>query len=126
MELDICGHGTLAAAAVIFHDINPSKASVSFRTKSGEFNVTKDGQRLCMDLPAHKPVSCSIQPDDLVRALDWQPKEVLKSSNYLAVFDREEDIRNMTPDMALLKELDCLGVIVTSQGENSDFVSRYF
>ena len=63
-----------------------------------------------------------------MRALGREPKEILKAQNrnYLVVYEGEADIRAISPDMELLKEVDCLGVIVTAKGEESDFVSRYF
>lgn len=127
VELQICGHGTLAAAAVIFDFMETSKAAVVFQTKGGTLPVAKDGSLISMDLPVHEAVSCSIEPENLVRALGRAPTEILKApSNYLAVYEREADIRAIAPDMELLQAVDGLGVIVTARGEESDFVSRYF
>jgi PhzF family phenazine biosynthesis protein len=126
VELNLCGHGTVAAAAVIFDSLSASKESLAFKTKGGIFNVVKNGELIDMDFPVHEAVSCSIKPGDLVRALGREPKEILKTKNYLAVYEGEADIRAITPDMELLKEVDCLGAIVTAKGEDSDFVSRYF
>ena len=126
VELNLCGHGTVAAAAVVFESMDPSKESAAFKTKGGTFNVVKDGPHISMDFPVHEAVSCAMKPEDLVRALGREPKEILKSKNYLAVYEGEADIRAITPDMELLKEVDCLGAIVTAKGEDADFVSRYF
>lgn len=126
VELNLCGHGTVAAAAVIFDHLDASKESVAFKTKGGTFNVVKAGQLIGMDFPVYEAVSCPTKPEDLVRALGREPKEILKAQNYLAVYEGEAEICAITPDMQLLKEVDCLGVIVTSKGLDSDFVSRYF
>jgi PhzF family phenazine biosynthesis protein len=127
IELQICGHGTLAAAAVVFDFIETSKAAVVFQTKGGTFPVAKDGPLISMDLPVHEAVPCSTEPENLVRALGRSPAEVLKApSNYLVVYEGEEDIRAIAPDMKLLRAVDGLGVIVTALGEEADFVSRYF
>ena len=126
VELKICGHGTLAAAAVIFDCLDAAKESVTFRTKGGTLTVVKAGELLAMDFPALEASSCPTKPEALVRALGREPQEVLKTQNYLAVYEEEADIRAITPDMELLKELDCVGTMVTSKGEGSDFVSRYF
>jgi PhzF family phenazine biosynthesis protein len=126
VELNLCGHGTLAAAAVIFDYLGASKESVAFKTRGGTFTVVKNGQLLDLDFPVHEAVPCSTRPELLVRALGREPREILKAQNYLAVYDGEADIRAITPDMELLKEVDCLGAIVTAKGEDSDFVSRYF
>jgi predicted PhzF superfamily epimerase YddE/YHI9 len=116
----------VAAAAVLFDFMDAPKESVAFETKGGTFNVVKDGELISMDFPIREAASCSIMPEDLVRALGREPKEVLKAQNYLAVYEGEADIRAITPDLELLKEVDCLGAIVTAKGEGSDFVSRYF
>jgi PhzF family phenazine biosynthesis protein len=128
VELNLCGHGTVATAAVIFDSMDWAKESVTFKTKGGTVNVVKDGSLIVMDFPVYEAVSCSPGPEDLVRALGREPKELLKAQNqnYLAVYEGEADIRAMAPDMELLKEVDCLGAIVTAEGEDSDFVSRYF
>lgn len=126
VELNLCGHGTVAAAAVLFDSMDAPKESVAFKTKGGTFSVVRNGQLIDMDFPVHEAVSCSTKPENLVRALGREPKEILKAQNYLAVYEGEADIRAIAPDMELLKEVDCLGVIVTAKGEDSDFVSRYF
>jgi PhzF family phenazine biosynthesis protein len=128
VELNLCGHGTVASAAVVFDFVDASRESVAFATKGGTFKVVKEGPLIVMDFPVYEGVSCAAKPEDLVRALGREPNEVLKaqSQNYLAVYEGEADIRAMAPDMDLLKEVDCLGAIVTAKGEDSDFVSRYF
>jgi PhzF family phenazine biosynthesis protein len=126
IELNLCGHGTVAAAAVLFDFMDASKESVTFKTKGGTFHVVKNGELIDMDFPAHEAAPCAIKPEDLVRALGREPKEILKARNYLAVYEGEAEIRAITPDLDLLKEVDCLGAIVTARGEDSDFVSRYF
>lgn len=128
VELNLCGHGTVAAAAVVFNIIDTSKESVVFATKGGTFQVVKDGAFIVLDFPVYEGAPCSARPEDLVCALGREPKEILKAQNrnYLAVYEGEADIQAIAPDMGLLKEVDCLGAIVTAQGKDSDFVSRYF
>lgn len=126
VELNLCGHGTVAAAAVIFDSMGVSKESVIFQTKGGTFPVVKNGLLICLDFPIHEAVSCSTEPENLVRALGREPTEILKAPNYLAVYEGEADIRAITPDLEMLQAVDGLGVIVTAQGEEADFVSRYF
>jgi PhzF family phenazine biosynthesis protein len=126
VELKLCGHGTLAAAAVLFDFLGTAKESLTFKTVGGTFDVVKEGQLLCMAFPILDAEPCSTKPEDLIYALGREPKEVLKDRNYLAVYEREDDIRAITPDLERLKEVDCLGVIVTAKGDKSDFVSRYF
>lgn len=126
VELNLCGHGTVAAAAVVFDYLDAAKESVTFETKGGSFEVVKSGELIRMDFPVYEAVSCATRPEDLVRALGREPKEVLKAQNYLAVYEDEADIRAIAPDLELLKKVDGLGVIVTAKGEDADFVSRYF
>ncbi|HEX9941515.1 MAG TPA: PhzF family phenazine biosynthesis protein [Thermoanaerobaculia bacterium] len=126
VELQLCGHGTIAAAAVIFESVASSKESVTFRTKGGTFPVVKQGPLLCMDFPIHEAVPCAAKPEKLVRALGREPTELLQAANYLAVYEAEADIHAITPDMELLQAVEGLGVIVTAKGEAADFVSRYF
>ncbi|HEX4959262.1 MAG TPA: PhzF family phenazine biosynthesis protein [Thermoanaerobaculia bacterium] len=126
VELKLCGHGTLAAASVLFETLAPAKESVTFETKGGSFDVVKEGPRISMNFPALEAVPCATWPEDLVRALGKEPKEVLKATNYMAVYEDEADIRAISPNMELLKEVDALGVIVTARGKDADFVSRYF
>jgi PhzF family phenazine biosynthesis protein len=126
VELDLCGHGTVAAAAVIFDCMEASRTSVLFQTKGGRFPVTRDGRLICMDFPVHAAVPCSAEPENLVRALGRTPAEILKAPNYLAVYEGEAEIRAIAPDMELLRAVDGLGVIVTARGGEADFVSRYF
>lgn len=128
VELNLCGHGTMAAAAVVFDILGTSRESIVFETRGGTFKVMKEGPLIVMDFPVHEAVPCPAKPEDLVRALGREPGEILKAQNgnYLAVYEGEADIRAVAPDMNLLKEVDCLGAIVTAKGEGSDFVSRYF
>lgn len=124
VELNLCGHGTVAAASVVLGD--PAKESAAFKTKGGTFDVARDGALIRLDFPVLEAVPCVARPEDLVRALGREPKEILKATNYLAVYETEVEIRAIHPDLDLLKEVDCLGAIVTAKGEDSDFVSRYF
>lgn len=127
VELNLCGHGTVAAAAVLFGSLDAEKESVAFRTKGGTFKAVRNGELIDMDFPLHEAVPCETEPKHLVRALGREPKEILAAAQkYLAVYEEEADIRAIAPDLDLLKEIDCLGAVVTAKGESSDFVSRYF
>jgi len=124
-EVDLCGHATLATAHVIFEILGYAESVISFETRSGELFVKKQGASLQMDFPACTPISREI-PDVLVQGLGVRPIEVLSADDYLAVFDTESTIRAITPNHALLSQLDLRGVIVTAPGANVDFVSRFF
>jgi PhzF family phenazine biosynthesis protein len=126
VELKLCGHGTLAAAAVLFEFLGTTRETLIFKTQGGTLEVAKEGDLLCMSFPVLEAEPCLTKPEELVWALGREPLEVLKDRNYLAVYAEEEDIRAITPDLGRMKEIDCLGVIVTAKGGESDFVSRYF
>jgi len=126
VEIDLCGHATLASAFVIFSFIDTSLSSVDFQTASGLLSVVKAGELLSMDFPARKPEPTEQSPI-ISQALGAEPLGVLKSRDLLVVFDDESTIRNMNPDFDKLKQIrDAFAVIVTARGEKSDFVSRFF
>ncbi len=126
VEVDLCGHATLASAFVLFSFIDPTLISVDFETASGLLTVTRSGDRLAMDFPARPPVPIAT-PEILAEALGAWPLEVLTSRDLVAVFPDEEAVRTMAPDFALLRQLgDVLGIIVTARGDTVDFVSRFF
>ena len=110
---------------VIFHFMMPSKNEVVFHTRSGELTVTRKGDLLEMDFPALPPEPCEV-PEPLLRAFQKAPLEVLASDDYLVLFPEEKDILDLAPDFSALGEVDRRGVIVTAEGEQTDFVSRFF
>lgn len=126
VEVDLCGHATLADAFVIFSFLDSMLSSVAFETASGLLSVARSGELLSMDFPTRKPKPIDKNP--LVsQALGAEPLEVFKSRDLLAVFHDESTIRNINPDFNKLKQIkDSFAVIVTAPGEKSDFVSRFF
>lgn len=124
-EVDLCGHATLASAYVIFSFLDPAIDMVRFHTKSGLLTVKRLGDLLAMEFPARPGVPCEA-PNSLIEALGVPPGECLLSRDYLAIFDSEEIVRSIAPEMNRLAALDCLGVIITAPGTRSDFVSRFF
>lgn len=126
VEVDLCGHATLAAAFVLFHYVGYSGTTVSFTTVSGPLAVERQGDMLVLDFPARPLQPCEM-PEALVRGLGRTPLEVLRSRDYCAVFATPEEIIGLAPDMVQLSQLDdCLGIIVTAPGREVDFVSRFF
>ncbi len=124
-EVDLCGHATLATAHVLFQHEGFASLAISFHTRSGQLFVRRVDDGYEMSFPAKVPVACNT-PELLVRALGAQPVEVLAADDYIAVFDSEASVRALTPNMALLSELDLRGVVVTAPGIKTDFVSRFF
>jgi PhzF family phenazine biosynthesis protein len=125
VEIDLCGHATLAAAAVIFDRLRPELASVTFSSRSGALHVTREQDRLALDFPSRPPEPTAISAA-LVAALGAQPVEVHRSRDLLAVFASEREVRALRPSFDRFQALDAFGVIATAKGDNVDFVSRYF
>ncbi len=126
VEVDLCGHATLASAFVVFSELGFGGERVSFQTKIGELGATRDGDRIVLDFPAWAAERHAEVPVNLADALGWLPRELYKTRDFLAVFASEEEILNLRPDPTALARLDCLGVICTAPGTDSDFVSRFF
>lgn len=124
-EVDLCGHATLAAAYVLFEELNFAGDSVQFNTKSGVLSVARDGEFLKMDFPAQPPTPFEL-PAQLVEAFGTTPSECLKFADIIAVFPSEEIVRDADPDMTLLEQLDCRGIIITSEASDYDFIARWF
>ncbi len=125
VELDLCGHATLASAYVIFNIFGNTSNKITFQSKSGVLYVSRDENWLVMDFPFVQPITCEV-PNEIIEAFGKVPIEVLKSYDYMVVFEKEKDILSLSPNLNLLENIDGRGVIVTSKGEYSDFVSRFF
>jgi PhzF family phenazine biosynthesis protein len=127
LEIDLCGHATLASAYVILNCLNYDFETVVFETMSGELIVSKIGEFLEMDLPSRPPSKAEI-PKIIADSLSQQPSEVYKARDYVLVYDTENDIQNLKVSASVFEQinLDPGGIIVTAKGDNSDFVSRFF
>ncbi|HMP89535.1 MAG TPA: PhzF family phenazine biosynthesis protein [Kiritimatiellia bacterium] len=125
VEVDLCGHATLAAAHVVFEILGYRKRIVDFETRSGKIAVQKSGNLLAMDFPSIPPRPCS-PPTMLLDGLGKRPVETLAADDYIAIFESEDDVCALTPDSAILGKLDLRGVVATAPGRNADFVSRFF
>jgi PhzF family phenazine biosynthesis protein len=125
MEMDLCGHATLASAHVLFRHLGYNKNVIRFTSNAGDLFVKREGDLLAMDFPSRKPVPVPT-PQILVEGLGLKPIEVLRSRDYLAVVESEEEVLALNPQYETLKKLDSLGIIVSARGTNCDFVSRFF
>jgi PhzF family phenazine biosynthesis protein len=127
VEVPLCGHATLASAAVVMEKLEPDRTEVIFRSASGPLRVWKSQADYVLDFPSRpsERVSMSL---DLTAALGSAPEEVFSNEfNYLAVFKDARLVRELKPDMAKLACIDRPGVIVTAPGDcGFDFLSRYF
>jgi len=125
VEVDLCGHATLATAFVLFREMGRPVAELRFETRSGQLKAAWRDGKVELDFPSWPPVACD-EWDSLGRALGRRPTEVLRSRDYLAVFDTEADVEALSPDIELLRALECHAVIATARGREVDFVSRFF
>lgn len=129
MEIELCGHATLAAAFVIFTHLEPEKTQVRFSTQeAGPLSVTRDGDRLSLDFPARMPEE--VAPNfALAEAMGVTPQEYrLFGNKYFIVYPDAATVAGLQPDMRMLRHMfSGFGVIATAPGEGEvDFVSRFF
>jgi predicted PhzF superfamily epimerase YddE/YHI9 len=126
-EVPLCGHATLASAAVVMERLEPGRERVIFHTASGPLTVTRTGTGYVMDFPARFSGPVALPPG-FNAALGVVPVEVVADSfNYLALLESAQVVRDLAPDIAAIARLDRGGVIVTAPGDQGyDFVSRYF
>lgn len=128
MEVQFCGHATLASAAVVMNRLERGRNEVTFHTKSGPLIVSRSGAAYTMDFPARKLRPLAIT-SNLSAALGATPLGLCVDNlnNYLALFDSPQRVRTLTPHLDAIAKLDCSGVIVSARGdEGYDFISRYF
>lgn len=125
LEVDLCGHATLASGHVIFNHLNYSGNLINLESRSGHLLVRKDENNITLNFPTAS--FSQVEPPEIItRALGKRPSEVYFSSDYLAVFDSEKDISDIRPDFQLLSQLETRGIIITAKGTDVDFVSRFF
>jgi len=125
VELELCGHATLASAWVLFERLEPGRGEVRFDSRGGPLSVKREGAKLVLDFPARPATPCAA-PEGLAAALGVTPRETLRAADLLVVLDREEDVRSLRPDSAALATVDVRGVIVTAPATDADYVSRFF
>lgn len=126
VEVDLCGHATLAAAWVLFEQLGECRDTLRFSTRSGELRVRREGGRLAMDFPAKQPEAVAL-PLGLLQALGLQQAEALyRTDDYLVVVEDESIVAGLAPDFAALAAFEVRGVAVTAPGRHMDFVSRWF
>jgi len=125
IEVDLCGHATLASAHVLFHHGHARTSPVVFRYQGGTLSVAREGDLLAMDFPARPPEPAASDPA-LAAALGLRPQEVHQARDFVAVFGSQEEVEALQPDFPALARLDTFAVAVTAPGRDCDFVSRFF
>ena len=127
LEIDLCGHATLAAAFVLFEILGYQKNTITFYSQGGLLNVTRDGAYIVLDFPSWKPERLTDYPEELIKGLGITGHlGVYKNRDYIIELETEKDVIAIRPDFNLLNKIDVIGIIVTAPGINCDFVSRFF
>jgi PhzF family phenazine biosynthesis protein len=127
IEMDLCGHATLATAHCIISELKLRNEKVIFETLSGKLSVEYKNSQYILELPSRDPELAEL-PEIIKKSLNIQPIEILKSRDYVLVYKSQKDIENIKINRQIFDEININpgGVIVTSRGENCDFVSRFF
>ena len=127
IEMDLCGHATLAASHCLKTILNYEKDEIIFKTLSGDLSVKISDDLYKMDFPSRPPFKANL-PELIKKSLNINPKEVLKSRDYVLVYEMESEIKKIKIDKLFFDQinLNTGGVIVTAKGDDCDFVSRFF
>ncbi|MBK6348102.1 MAG: PhzF family phenazine biosynthesis protein [Bacteroidales bacterium] len=127
VEVDLCGHATLASAFVLFECLGYQEPEISFFSpKSGELKVSKQKDMLFLDFPADT-LQKSDSVDRIQKCIGTKPSEVFKGkTDFIAVLQNESEVQNLVPDFHEISKLEARGLIVTAVGNDVDFVSRFF
>ena len=126
LEINLCGHATLASAFILFEKLGHARETIRFHCKSGMLSVRKNNGLIEMDFPAWPPEPVEQDFSDLLKALGSSTSlGIFKSRDVLVELENEEAVRNCDPDFTLLKKIG-EKVIITARGRQADFVSRFF
>lgn len=126
VEVDLCGHATLASAHVLFHHENYAGDSITFNSRSGPLTITRKGDSMTLDFPTDTLSEAELTPE-LAGAFSIRPTKALRGkTDYMLVYENESQIRNLVPDLSKVEKIKARGVIVTAKGDKVDFVSRFF
>jgi PhzF family phenazine biosynthesis protein len=129
VEVDLCGHATLASAHVLWEERHLDAGQTArFHTRSGLLSASRGDGLIWLDFPATPAQPVSSSPD-LERAIGASFKFLGRTAfDYLVELESEAEVRSLEPDMSRLARLGGRGVIVTARSENGsyDFVSRFF
>ncbi|HYK89122.1 MAG TPA: PhzF family phenazine biosynthesis protein [Acidobacteriota bacterium] len=126
VEVDLCGHATLASAHVLFNHEGFGGRRISFNSRGGILSVAREGDFLVLDFPVDTVKEVK-PPQELVRGMGQQPRKALRGrSDYMLVYGTEADVEGLKPDFGLIAKTTARGVIATARGTRADFVSRFF
>lgn len=125
-EVDLCGHATLASAFVIFNKLGHTDGKIHFTCLSGDLFVRKNKNGYMMDFPIWDYEEIPVS-QEIIDALGAKPTALFKGNKWIALFDNENTVRNLTPDLEKVKNIkDCNGILPTAAAKDTDFISRNF
>lgn len=127
VEVDLCGHATLGSAFVMYNYENYGKETINFYSpRSGKLTVTVQQDKFVLNFPTDHFSEIELT-DELIAATDKSPIAAFKGkTDYMLVFEKQEDIETIKPNLPLMAGVDARGFIVTAKGNTHDFVSRFF
>jgi len=127
VEVDLCGHATLATAHVLYNHLGFNGPELKFTSRSGQLRVYREASRYVLDFPADE-FDPAEMPEGMLEALGGKEPMFcyLGKTDYMVVYEKQSDIEQMKPDFTQLGKVKARGIIVTAPGEWVDFVSRFF
>jgi PhzF family phenazine biosynthesis protein len=126
VEVDLCGHATLATAFVLFNHENYQGDKITFNSRSGPLTVAKSGDTLTLNFPVDTLTEVNPIPE-LEEGLGVKSLKTYKGkTDYMLVYEKEEQIKTMSPDFKMIGKVKARGIIVTAKGNQVDFVSRFY
>ncbi len=126
VEVDLCGHATLATAFILFHFENYQGDKIVFNSRSGPLTVTRASDMLTLNFPVDTLKEVNTVPELEVGLGVKSVKTFKGKTDYMLVYDNEDQIKNMSPDFKIIGKVEARGIIVTAKGKQVDFVSRFF
>jgi PhzF family phenazine biosynthesis protein len=126
VEVDLCGHATLASGHVLFNYTDFSSSEITFDSRSGPLKVTRKGDTLVLNFPADRFSETDIS-EEIVKGMGRRPEKIFRGkSDFMFVYNSQKEVESISPDFALIAKASARGIIVTAPGDNCDFVSRFF
>jgi predicted PhzF superfamily epimerase YddE/YHI9 len=125
-EVDLCGHATLASGWLVLQELEPGRHDVTFHSKSGPLRVELEDDLFVLDFPSRPPDPADSALDQVAEAFGRRPTALLAARDYMAVYESEDDVLALRPDMGRVAALELMAAMATAPGRDCDFVSRFF
>ena len=126
LEVDLCGHATLASAFTYFNFLNQAANEIVFQANRSEIKAVKTNKGITLSIPKDEPKEIT-DLNTFSKALNTEVLEVYKGiDDFMVVLEDEVAVANNNPDFSLIKSMDSRGLIITAKGEEVDFVSRWY